>query len=292
MNSPREVLYSALRFKTQEAGSSIQRVVKGCIQQGRESQRRRLLLFRNRSYNGGLGGKDTVRTQKPIRGMRIMKQRVFGALAAWALIFGVALTAAAQAQKAAAQNTEDFTIPEGTEFKLQLHTTVNSKISKVGDRIISTLYDPVYVYDEQVLPKGARIDGHIGEVKAAGRRGKGGYMSIVFDSVEMPNGEKMAILGSLTEVFSSETGGDPKVGVEGDLKGGGASLKERAAIIAIPTAGMAATGNVGATIIVGAASAVAAYIIPKGKQAELSAGSLIGMRLDRDVTLTIPVSSQ
>jgi hypothetical protein len=212
--------------------------------------------------------------------------------AAGALVICFAVTAAAQAQNAASTDTDDFTIPEGTEFKLQLHTTINSKTSKVGDRIMTTLYDPVYVYDQTVLRRGTRIDGHIGEVKAAGRRGKSGYMTIVFDTVEMPNGEKMAIQGSLTEVFSSETGGDPKVGVEGDLKGGGASTKERVAIIAIPTAAVAATGSVGATIVAGAASAVAAYIIPKGKQAELSAGSLIGMRLDRDVTLTVPVSSQ
>jgi hypothetical protein len=218
-----------------------------------------------------------------------MKQKALTYVAACVLILGVAIPAAAQEKKAASQDTEDFTIPEGTEFKLQLHTTINSKTSKVGDRIITTLYDPVYVYDQDVLPKGTRVDGHVGEVKAAGRRGKGGLLTIVFDSVELPNGEKMAILGSLTEIFSSETGGDPRVGVEGDLKGGGASLKERAAIIAIPTAAVAATGSVGGAIAAGAASAIAAYIIPKGKQAELSAGSLIGMRLDRDVTINVPV---
>ncbi len=218
-----------------------------------------------------------------------MKQKAMTYVAACALILGVAIPAAAQEKKAASQDTEDFTIPEGTEFKLQLHTTINSKTSKVGDRIITTLYDPVYVYDQDVLPKGTRVDGHIGEVKAAGRRGKGGLLTVVFDAVELPNGEKMAILGSLTEIFSSETGGDPRVGVEGDLKGGGASLKERAAIIAIPTAAVAATGSVGGAIAAGAASAIAAYIIPKGKQAELSAGSLIGMRLDRDVTINVPV---
>jgi hypothetical protein len=219
-----------------------------------------------------------------------MKQKYLRYVAACVLILGVAIPVAAQEKKAASQDTEDFTVPEGTEFKLQLHTTINSKTSKVGDRIITTLYDPVFVYDQDVLPKGTRVDGHLGEVKAAGRRGKGGLLTIVFDSVELPNGEKMAILGSLTEIFSSETGGDPKVGVEGDLKGGGASLKERAAIIAIPTAAMAATGSVGGTIVAGAASIVAAYIIPRGKQAGLSAGSLIGMRLDRDVTLTVALS--
>jgi hypothetical protein len=35
-----------------------------------------------------------------------------------------------------------------------------------------------------------------------------------------------------------------------------------------------------------------AILIPRGKQAVLSAGSLIGMRLDRDVTLTPPASTK
>ncbi len=221
-----------------------------------------------------------------------MGQRFLGLVAACALFLGAAIPAAAQDGKPVATETEDYTIPEGTEFKLQLHTTISSKISKVGDRVMSTLYDPVFVYDETVLPKGSRVDGHIGEVKSAGRRGKGGLLTVVFDSVELPNGEKMGLQGSLTEVFSSETGGEPRVGVEGDLKGGGPSRKKQIAIIAIPTAGVAATSNVGATIATAAASVVVAYILPKGQQAELSAGSLIGMRLDHDVTVTVPVASQ
>lgn len=222
-----------------------------------------------------------------------MGQKLLGLISACALVLGAAIPAAAQAAKATTMQTEDYTIPEGTEFKLQLHTTISSKTSKVGDRVLTTLYDPVYVYDETVLPKGSRVDGHIGEVKAAGRRGRSGLITIVFDSVELPSGEKMALLGSLTEVFSSETGGDPRVGVEGDLKGGGASRKKQVAIIAIPTAAVAAsTGSVGTTIVTAAASMVAAYILPKGQQAQLSAGSLIGMRLDRDVTITVPISGQ
>jgi len=192
-----------------------------------------------------------------------------------------------------ATEMSDYTIPEGTEFKLQLHTTISSKTSKVGDRVMTTLYDPVYVYDETVLAKGARVDGHIGEVKSAGRRGKGGYLTVVFDSVELPNGEKAAILGSLTEIFSSEGGSDPKVGVEGDLKGSGPSTKTRLAIMAIPTGAVAAAGaGAGPAIAVGVASVVMAYVLPKGEQAALTSGSLIGMRLDRDVTVTIPVTSQ
>jgi hypothetical protein len=184
--------------------------------------------------------------------------------------------------------TEEYTIPEGTEFKLQLHTSINSKTSKAGDRVITTLIDSVSVEDQEVLAKGLRIDGHIGEVKPAGRRGRGGYLTIVFDTLEMPNGEKVAILGSLTEVFSSEGGSDPTVGVEGDLKGHGPSIKERAAIVLVPTAAGAVAG-VGPGIAAAAGGIAAAMLIPHGKQAALDAGSLIGMRLDQDVTLSVSI---
>ena len=216
------------------------------------------------------------------------RKHIFGVLFCWTFL-GAAGVLSAQ-DNTPKDNTpataQEYTIPEGTEFKLQLHTAINSKTSKPGDRVMTTLIDAVAVEDQEVLAKGLRIDGHIGEVKAAARRGKGGYMTIVFDTLEMPNGEKVAILGSLTEVFSSEGGSDPTVGPEGDLKGHGASLKERAAIVVIPTAAGAAVG-VGPGIAAAAGGIAAAMIIPHGKQAALAAGSLIGMRLDQDVTIAL-----
>jgi hypothetical protein len=185
-----------------------------------------------------------------------------------------------------APNENEITIPEGTEFKLQLHSSVSSKNSRPGDRILTTLLDPVAVEDQDVLAKGTRIDGHVAEVKGAGHRGKGGDLSLVFDTVELPNGQKVAITGSLTEVFSSEGGGDPNVGPEGDLKGGGASRKKQAAIIAATTA-VGATGGLGPGIAGAAVGVTLAMLLPHGKQAALAAGSLIGMRLDRDVTFTL-----
>ncbi len=219
-----------------------------------------------------------------------MKRKILNGVFAALLVGPLASILPAQENEAA--NANEITIPEGTEFKLQLHTTISSKASRAGDRVLTTLLDPVSVEDTTVLRRGIRIDGHIGEVKAAARRGKGGYLTIVFDTVEMPNGEKVAIVGSLTEVFSSEGGGDPNVGPEGELKGRGPSLKKRAAIAAGPVAGGAAAGVAGGMPAVGIAAAaggvVAAILLPSGQQAALSAGSLIGMRLDRDVTLTIP----
>lgn len=211
-------------------------------------------------------------------------------LVACLLVSGAGVLTRAQdasSQEALQNNLNEITIPEGTEFKLQLHTSINSKTSKEGDRVLATLIEPVSVEDITVLKKGARVLGRINEVKKAAHRGKGGYLSITFDTIEMPNGEKVAILGSLTEVFSSAENGSLNVGPEGDLKGGGPSRKEQLAIFAAPTAGAAAAG-LGPGIAVGVAAGVAALVIPKGKQAVLMAGSLVGMRLDEDVTVNLP----
>jgi len=218
-----------------------------------------------------------------------MKRKSLWLLAAGCALAFVALPLWAQEadNQEETPNENEITIPEGTEFKLQLHSSVSSKTSHPGDRILTTLLDPVAVEDKDVLAKGTRIDGHIAEVKPAGRRGKGGYLSLVFDTVELPNGQKQAILGSLTEVFSSEGGGDPNVGPEGDLKGGGASRKKQAAIIAVTTAA-GASGGLGPGIAAAAAGVTLAILLPHGKQAALAAGSLIGMRLDRDVTFALP----
>jgi len=229
--------------------------------------------------------------QEVSAGMRALEITRWAVAAVLACLVTAGTVAAAAAQQEASSEAEEWTIPEGTEFKLQLHTTVNSRTSKTGDRVMATLIDPVAVEDREVLPKGARVDGHIGEVKAAGRKGKGGYLYIVFDTVELPNGEKVAIVGSLTEIFSSEGAGDSAVGVEGELKGRGASRKRQAAIVGIVSAAGAA-GGVGTGVVAGAGGVVLAVLVPQGKQARLAAGSLVGMRLDRDVTFSLPASSQ
>ncbi|HUX10479.1 MAG TPA: TrbI/VirB10 family protein [Terriglobia bacterium] len=205
-----------------------------------------------------------------------------------------ALPAVIRAQTSLAQAQNQYWIPEGTEFKLALHTAINSKTSKKGDIVITTLLDPVYGVDDQVvLPKGIRIDGRVQEVHSAAHRGKGGQLYVLFNTLTLPDGQKVAISGSLTEVFASRNGGDgSSVDAEGDLKGGGPGKAKRIIMFGAPTAAGIAAGGVTAGIAAGVGGLLAAYFIPKGKQAELSAGSLIGMRLDRDLTVTLQPQEQ
>jgi hypothetical protein len=109
----------------------------------------------------------------------------------------------------------ELRIPEGTPFKLRLHTTISSQTSRVGDRVLTTLVDPVGVENTDVLPMGLGIGGNVAEVEPTGRRGKGGCLTIVFDSLELPYGEKVPILGSLTEVSFVGRDGKASVSSEG-----------------------------------------------------------------------------
>lgn len=200
-----------------------------------------------------------------------------------------ALPAVLQAQTSLAEAQNQHWLPEGTEFKLILHTKINSKTSKKGDVVIATLLDPIYSEEDQViLPKGIRVYGRVQEVHKAAHRGKGGQLYVLFNSLTLPDGQKVAITGSLTEIFASKNGGDNStVDAEGDLKGGGPGKVKRIIAFGAPTAAGVAAGGIGVGIAAGVGGALAAYFIPKGKQAELPAGSLIGMRLDRDLTITL-----
>ncbi len=104
-----------------------------------------------------------------------------------------ALPAVVRAQTSLAQAQNQYWIPEGTEFKLALHTAINSKTSKKGDVVITTLLDPVYVEDQEVLPKGVRVDGRIQEVHGAAHRGKGGQLYVLFNTLTLPNSKKVSI---------------------------------------------------------------------------------------------------
>jgi hypothetical protein len=200
-----------------------------------------------------------------------------------------ALPIIVRAQTSLAEAQNQHWLPEGTEFKLVLHTKINSKTSKKGDVVITTLFDPIYSEDDEViLPKGIRVDGRVQEVHAAAHRGKGGQLYVLFNSLTLPDGQKLAISGSLTEVFGSgNSGGTSSVDAEGDLKGGGPGKAQRIILFGAPTAAGVAAGGVGVGIAAGVGGALAAYFLPKGKQAELPSGSLIGMRLDRDLTITV-----
>lgn len=201
------------------------------------------------------------------------------------LMAGTATLLAARGQKTSGGT---LVVPEGTEFKLRLHTPMDSKTSKVGDHLVATLVSPAYVNNTIAFPTGTRIEGTITSVKHAAHRGKGGAITPIFNYAELANGRKIAILGLLTEVYPGKDTGDVRVDLEGDLKGRGPSPLMKTALVA----GAAASGGIGG-IGIGVAAGIGglfgAIFIPRGHEAVLGAGSLIGMRLVRSTDVPVPV---
>lgn len=191
----------------------------------------------------------------------------------------------------------DFFLQEGTEVALRLRTTVDTKISQEGDRIIATVEEPVTIDNIEVIPVGARVLGRIGEIRKPGRFGRGGRLVLTFDSIEVPGAGNIPISGSLVDIYDPDAIRDEEVmkeikdlelGQEGQVKGGGPrKLKRVGSLGAGAGVGAAAAGGAGAAIGV-AAGAIVAFGWFKGKHVELPAGTGLVMRVDRGVTLSVP----
>jgi hypothetical protein len=178
-------------------------------------------------------------------------------------------------------------VPEGTEFKLKLQTPVDSKTSKVGDHLAAILISPAYVDNTIALPTGTRLEGTVMSVKHAARRGRGGIITPVFNFAELADGRKIPILGMLTEVYPGERSDNVRVDLEGDLKGRGPSPWIRTALVAGVAAG-GGVGGIGIGVAAGIGGLFGAIFLPRGHEAALEAGSMIGVRLVKNAQVPFP----
>lgn len=210
------------------------------------------------------------------------------AVSYWILLY-VLIAGATIAPAAKGQNVPGggLVVPGGTEFKLELRTPINSKTSKVGDHIEGFLVSPAYVGNKIAFPKETLIEGYITAVTPAKHKGKGGVITPSFNYAELANGTKIPILGVLTEVFETRNAGDVRVDLEGDLKGRGPSHLMQIAVVA-GAAGAGGIGGIGIGIASGIGGLLGAILIPRGHEAVLGAGSVIGMRLVRSAVIPAP----
>jgi len=187
----------------------------------------------------------------------------------------------------------DFFLQEGTEIALRLRTSVDTKISQKGDRIISTVEEAVLIDNVEVIPVGARAHGRIGDIQKPGRFGRGGRLVVTFESIEVPGAGTVQISGSLVDLYDpgsadSKALNDVDIGQEGEIKGGGPrKLKRIASVGAGGGIGAAAAAGLGAAVGVAVGAGVA-FVWFKGKEVELPAGTGMVMRVDRGVTLAVP----
>ena len=188
-----------------------------------------------------------------------------------------------------------YLVLRGTRIPLALINSVSTKHGAPGDRIyLQTVY-PVLVEGRIVIPPGSFVNGTVTEVKRPGHVKGRAELYVRFDSLMLPNGELRdfrARVGSLDGRASEELERkEGRIKGEGNKSGDARTVGEAAGAgtsvgaIAGSVAGHTAMGaGIGAAA--GAAAGLAGVLLSRGPEAQLAAGSVVEMVLDRDLQYT------
>ena len=179
-----------------------------------------------------------------------------------------------------------FSVDAETVIRVRMDSQISSKTARVGDRFTTTVTEPVYGDGTEVAPVGSKIHGRVSSVRRAGRRTPGS-ISVSFNQIQLPNGVRHTINGSLTTLQADDVQSDNEGGVQGRSNrnrdavfiGGGAAT---GAII-----GAIAGGGKGAAIgaILGGGLGTGARVYEKEKDAEVESGTEFGVLLNQRVSL-------
>lgn len=181
-----------------------------------------------------------------------------------------------------------YTVSSGEKFRVRMNETLSSKTARVGDRFTTTVTEPVYSNTGViVIPTGSKVIGRVDSVTAAKKGGDPGTISVSFNQVELPNGVRRAINGSLTDLDTKKAKSDNEGNASGDDRkndkiifiGGGAA---GGAIL-----GAAVGGGKGALIgsILGAGAGLLGERLTKGEDAEVKTGTEFGVYLNQSISL-------
>ena len=161
----------------------------------------------------------------------------------------------------------ELRIPAGTEIMLRLEDPLTSRTAQPEDRFEATVLSPLRLGGAVAVPAGARARGIVRAASRAERGSQGGRLELEFDSLYVDR-ERLDLRGRVVSIEDG-TGGDRARkaglgavlgGVLGGILGGG-----KGAVIGV---------------IVGGGGAVAAS---KGDEVELPEGTVLVMRLDREL---------
>lgn len=221
-----------------------------------------------------------------------MKKRL--ALAFFTLVFALGtFGVVAFGQPRGDDNSATVTVQEGTNLRVALDTTLSTKSARVGDRFSATLREPIYVNGKEAIPYGTRVDGRVAEVQRPGRTHGVGKLDIAFEKIQLPNGYTETIVASTT---GAETSDKTKVGKEGTISGPSSRKRDAGEVAGAGGVGAgigAIAGGAKGTAIgggVGAIIGLADSMRRRGKDLELPAGTSLVIRLDRPLTMQVPVN--
>ena len=203
------------------------------------------------------------------------------------------------AQTTSARNSSSdqaLTIQAGTRFKASLQTPVSTKLSEAGDMLYWTLYEPLRIDKEHVLPRGMELSGRVTFVKRPGRVKGKAQLYALMDGLETYYGtEPIAVSVDAADdvmedekIRADEEGkliANPDLGHDLGKAQQGASIGSMASVpIAITT------GSLGAAIAGPVAGAIVGILLTRGKEIRLPAGTVFRMKFVQDVAIPASIA--
>jgi len=193
---------------------------------------------------------------------------------------------------------QTLTIQAGTRFKASLQTPVSTKLSEVGDLLYWTLYEPLRIDREHVLPRGMELSGRVTFVKRPGRVKGKAQLYALMDGLETYYGtESIAVSVDAADVIREDDDEKLRTDEEGKLEanrdlGHDLGKAERGAGIgsmaSLPIA--ITTGSVGASIAGPIAGAIVGILLTRGKDIRLPAGTVFRMKFVKDVAIPASIA--
>ncbi len=176
------------------------------------------------------------------------------------------------------RSTRPLDIPVDTEMRLKLTSTIDTKTNHAGDRFTATVMMPGEY-------EGATVEGHIEKLDKSGRIKGRTEMSLLFDSITMPDGRRADFSAQLEKVIESEN--VKMVDEEGNVQTGSRTKDSQVRGGIGATAGAVIGGIAGGVkgailgAIIGGAAGVGTVYIEGEKQLILEPGTELVIRTDR-----------
>jgi len=208
----------------------------------------------------------------------------------WNKAAQVSLVLVAAAALGTPARAENVRLAEGTKIVFVLNDTLSSKNNREGDEFRGVVSRSVRVGDRIVIPEGSAIRGIVNHVKRPGRTKGRAELGLRFDELELPDGTKVNLVASLTELDESEK---EKVTEEGQVEGEGSKKRDAATIGAGAgigaVIGAIAGGGKGAAIGAGggAAAGTGLVLLTRGKDVTIKRGSELAIQLDRPHSISV-----
>lgn len=192
------------------------------------------------------------------------------------------------APKVQATSAAHVIVPTGTRIGVVLENGISTATAKAGDSVYFRTSFPITINNKVVVPVGTYLRGEITDTKRPGHIKGKGELRLRLNTMILPNGYTVDMNA---EPHSTDSGSQTKTDSEGKITGPGGKGADAAKVATATVAGAGigaiAGGGKGAGIGAGAGGIVglAAVLLSRGPDAQLSRGSSMDLVLERDLQL-------